>query len=84
MIQLFVPLFKKALLSACLFLGVCVCVRFPSNKIPCYHSPRAECSYKAAMSDSNFCAKKWGRVALTPQDNASDFHVVSTGLQWIP
>ncbi|XP_032552592.1 uncharacterized protein LOC116791050 [Chiroxiphia lanceolata] len=40
----------------------------PSNKILCYHSPKAEWRYKAAMSVNNFCAKKWGRVALRPQD----------------
>ncbi|XP_027549999.1 uncharacterized protein LOC113972788 [Neopelma chrysocephalum] len=40
----------------------------PSNKIPCYHSPKAEWRYKAAMSVSNFRTKKWRRVALRPQD----------------
>ncbi|XP_027738735.1 uncharacterized protein LOC114057102 [Empidonax traillii] len=50
----------------------------PSNKIPCYHCPKAEWRYKAAVSVSNFRAKKRGGVALRPQHryaSSSDFHV---------
>lgn len=54
-----------------LYYLVCFCRPLPNNKIPCYHSPRTEWRYKAAMSDSNFCAKKWGGVALKPQDSCT-------------
>lgn len=49
----------------------CFLLALLSNKSPCCHSNRTEWRYEAFMSDSDFCAKKWGRVTLRPQNSCT-------------